>query len=124
MLTYVSDEVGKMDGNNPCLSCGACCAHYRVSLYWAEADDVTLSGVPNELTEKLCGVRLVMKGTNRPNPRCSALKGEIGREVACSIYLKRPQVCRDFLASLSMGYPEEKCDKARRTWDLAPLEPV
>jgi hypothetical protein len=25
--------------DNPCVSCGACCAHFRVSFYWAEADD-------------------------------------------------------------------------------------
>ncbi|THB82127.1 YkgJ family cysteine cluster protein, partial [Pantoea allii] len=22
--------------SNPCVSCGACCAHFRVSFYWAE----------------------------------------------------------------------------------------
>jgi len=24
--------------DNPCLSCGACCAAFRVSFYWREAD--------------------------------------------------------------------------------------
>ena len=27
------------DSLNPCVTCGACCAHFRVSFYWAEADD-------------------------------------------------------------------------------------
>ena len=31
---------------HPCLSCGACCAHFRASFYWAEADDQTPGGVP------------------------------------------------------------------------------
>ena len=24
---------------NPCIECGACCAYYRASFYWAEADE-------------------------------------------------------------------------------------
>jgi len=112
-----------MDSDNPCLSCGACCAHYRVSFYWAEADDVTPGGVPAELTEKLGGVRLVMKGTNRSDPRCAALTGELGRRVDCAIYPERPQACRDLHASWSDGRVDEKCDKARMTLGLAPLAP-
>ena len=23
---------------HPCLTCGACCAHFRVSFHWSEAD--------------------------------------------------------------------------------------
>ncbi|MLR39642.1 YkgJ family cysteine cluster protein, partial [Salmonella enterica subsp. enterica] len=23
---------------NPCMTCGACCAYFRVSFYWAEGD--------------------------------------------------------------------------------------
>jgi Fe-S-cluster containining protein len=111
-----------MDDNKPCLSCGACCAHYRVSFYWAEADDATLGGVPAELTEKFIGVRRVMKGTNRSHPRCSALAGEIGHQVDCTIYSKRPQVCRDLQASWSAGRADEKCDKARAALGLVPLE--
>jgi uncharacterized protein len=112
-----------MPGKNSCLSCGACCAHYRVSFYWAEANDVTLGGVPVELTEKLSCVRLVMKGTNQPNPRCSALIGELGRRVYCAIYPNRPQVCRNLYASWSAGRADEKCNKARMAFGLSPLEP-
>ncbi|MEG6657786.1 YkgJ family cysteine cluster protein, partial [Pseudomonas aeruginosa] len=25
-----------MSTDNPCLTCGACCAHFRVSFYWGE----------------------------------------------------------------------------------------
>lgn len=28
-----------MDAYNPCLDCGICCTHFRISFYWAEADD-------------------------------------------------------------------------------------
>ncbi|HBP8873638.1 TPA: YkgJ family cysteine cluster protein, partial [Escherichia coli] len=28
-----------MNNPNPCMRCGACCAFFRVSFYWAEADD-------------------------------------------------------------------------------------
>ncbi|WP_142908916.1 CxxCxxCC domain-containing protein, partial [Klebsiella pneumoniae] len=27
-----------MSNLNPCMTCGACCAFFRVSFYWAEAD--------------------------------------------------------------------------------------
>lgn len=39
-----------MSDLNPCMSCGACCAYFRVSFYWAEADDAGGS-VPAQLTE-------------------------------------------------------------------------
>ncbi|MBR7358785.1 YkgJ family cysteine cluster protein, partial [Klebsiella pneumoniae] len=26
-----------MSDINPCMTCGACCAYFRVSFYWAEA---------------------------------------------------------------------------------------
>jgi hypothetical protein len=111
-----------MATDNPCLSCGACCAHYRVSFYWAEADEATPGGVPIELTEKLNDARLVMKGTNLSSPRCVALTGELGGAVSCSIYPRRPQVCRELLASWSEGRADEKCDRARKALGLAPLE--
>ncbi len=37
---------------NPCMTCGACCAYFRVSFYWAEADDAG-GLVPSALTEPL-----------------------------------------------------------------------
>ena len=111
-----------MPDNKLCLSCGACCAHYRVSFYWAEADDFTCGGVPVELTERLSSLRIVMKGTNQPNPYCSALMGELGHRVECAIYLNRPQVCRNLHSSWSAGRADEKCDQARMSIGLAPLE--
>lgn len=108
---------------NPCLSCGACCAFYRVSFYWAECDDQTPGGVPVELTGDLGPFRRMMKGTGRMPPRCIALEGEIGKSVYCSIYARRPSICRAVEASYANGVPSEQCDKARIAFGLPPLTP-
>jgi len=108
---------------NPCLQCGACCAYFRASFYWAETDEVTPGGVPVMLTEELPPWRRVMLGTNQPQPRCLALQGTIGSEVHCSIHPRRASVCRDFPASWEGGVHNERCDKARAAWGLAPLNP-
>ncbi len=108
---------------HPCLTCGACCAFYRASFYWAEADDVTPGGVPVELTKKLTPHLLVMKGTQGPSPRCIALKGTIGEKVYCSIYPQRSSVCREFEPSWQNNTPNPRCDQARYAWGLPPLNP-
>jgi len=110
--------------SNPCLACGACCAFYRASFYYREADDCTAKGVPAELTEDLNQFRRVMKGTDQKSPRCVALRGEIGRRAHCGIYERRSSVCREFPASYADGVTrEERCDKARALHGLAPLAP-
>ena len=58
-----------------CLSCGACCAYFRVSFYWKEAE---VFGIPKAMTEPLPPFRFFMKGTGGIPPRCVALTGEIG----------------------------------------------
>jgi Fe-S-cluster containining protein len=97
---------------NPCLDCGACCATFRVSFYWAEAE---ARGLPERLTEQVNSFYSCMSGTNRPSPRCQALGGTIGGDVACKVYAERPSPCRD----LQPG--DEKCNKARVRHGLAPL---
>jgi hypothetical protein len=108
---------------NPCLECGACCAFYRASFYWAEADDATPNGVPAELTEKLNDFYLAMKGTTGSKPRCVALMGIICKSVHCAIYERRSTSCREFEASWKDGHTNPRCDKARIAWGLPPLEP-
>lgn len=103
------------DKENICLSCGACCATYRVSLYWSEARDLGLEGT---MIQKLNSWRICMAGTNQPSPRCLALKGTIGKDVICTVYSKRPSPCRE----LRQG--DEKCNKARARHGLEPLGPV
>ena len=108
---------------DPCLSCGACCAHYRASFYWREADDATSGGVPVALTEDLNQHYRAMKGTTDTPPRCTALTGLVGGFVACSTYANRASVCREFLVSWENGESNERCDAARLAHGLPPLLP-
>ena len=99
-----------MSDPSPCTDCGACCATYRVSFYWAEAE-----GLPAALTRPLGRWYACMAGTEAPQPRCEALQGEIGGTVACGVYAQRPSPCRE----LQPG--EDKCVRARRRHGLPPL---
>ncbi len=112
-----------METENLCLACGACCAFFRVSFYWAETDAATPEGVPSELTEKMNDFRVAMLGSASSSPRCVALCGFIGRRAACSIYAKRSSVCRDFTPSWENGQINPRCDQARSAWGLTPLLP-
>lgn len=90
--------------DNPCLSCGACCKTFRVSFYWAEADERAL---PATLTEQVTPHIACMAGTNASKPHCAALgKGDAG-PMACGVYASRPSPCRE----VQVG--DDKCTKAR-----------
>lgn len=102
--------------SNPCQSCGACCASFRVSFYWAEADDGG-GTVPHHLTEKVNDWTRCMRGTWSSAPRCVALQGEVGRSVGCAIYPLRADACR----AVEAGSPQ--CEKARAKHGL-PLVPL
>ena len=109
---------------NACLTCGACCAFFRASFPYREADDSTPGGVPVALTEDLTQFYRGMKGTDSKHPRCVALEGEIGSEVRCSIHPLRSTTCRDFPAAFEDGAtPNERCDRARAAHGMAPLRP-
>nr|WP_294867446.1 YkgJ family cysteine cluster protein [uncultured Pseudogulbenkiania sp.] len=108
--------------SNPCLRCGACCAAFRVSFYWAEAEaeaEAEADGgggpVPLPLTEKINDSRRCMRGTWSDSPRCVALRGEVGREVGCAIYPQRSSTGREFEAYT------EACNRARGKYGLAEL---
>lgn len=110
---------------HPCQSCGACCAYFRVSFYWREAEEA-LDGrhapVPAELTDDRSAFLRTMKGTsNKHHARCVALEGQVGGEVACSIYTLRPTPCRDFQASFEDGTHQPRCDQARAKHGLRAL---
>ena len=107
---------------HPCLSCGACCAFYRVSLHWSEAEPALGGAVPPELTVPLRSHERAMRGTEGGGvPRCVALDADIGRNSRCSIHPLRPQACRDVRASLESGEPSRQCDNARIAHGLPPL---
>lgn len=112
---------------NPCLTCGACCAFFRVSFYWLEAEPGTENPVPPELTEDLPPQRLCMKGTNQKHPRCAALVGQVGAGAVCTIYENRPSPCREFGVQFVDGCVRGdaaeilRCNHARAAWGLPPL---
>lgn len=119
---FLSLVLFHMETLNPCLTCGACCAFFRASFYWAESDLATPGGVPHILTDHLQTHFLVMKGTGSSSPRCVALRGVIGESVSCAIYERRASPCRDFIPSFQNGEANERCDRARARWGLPPLD--
>ena len=106
---------------HPCISCGACCNHFKVQFHHYEclSEDRL---VPEELTYPVFNSdKLVMIGTNKKDPRCIALEGVVGEKVSCSIYERRPSCCRDFSASYEDGEHNFRCDQARIAKGLIPL---
>ena len=88
-----------------CRRCGACCAFYRVSFYWAEAASLALA---DDLVEQLTPWHACLAGTDSAAPRCRALHGEIGSRVRCSVYAQRPSPCHELQAG------DERCRRARQ----------
>lgn len=102
------------DTEHPCLSCGACCASFRVDFSIHELDEHgghVPSGLAVEVNDTLCR----MRGTDHLPVRCAALTGTLGQKVACGIYEWRPAPCREFEAG---SLP---CTMARAAYRLAPL---
>ncbi|WP_397475169.1 YkgJ family cysteine cluster protein [Pusillimonas sp.] len=110
---------------NPCLSCGACCAHFRVSFYCGEITGEDGGTVPPELVSQVGPLRACMKGTEEGGQRCVALRGEIGLEgIHCSIYEQRPSPCRDFPAWEEDGAPNPDCQRVRAKFGLPALPSI
>lgn len=110
--------------DSPCTACGACCVGFRVSFYWAEADDAPGGTVPAALTETVSPHLRCMKVVERSGPdawRCIALQGRVGEQVACSIYPLRSSTCREFDPYDARGQPLEACNKARARHGLPAL---
>jgi Fe-S-cluster containining protein len=91
---------------HPCLSCGACCASFRVDFAADELDEQGGS-VPSGLAVDVTGSTCRMRGTDHSPPRCAALTGRLGERVACGIYEWRPSPCREFEAG------SDACSSAR-----------
>lgn len=108
---------------NPCLACGACCAHFRVSFYFGELAEQPGGWVPVELTSKVNDFRAAMKGTEKGEGRCVALRGELGQNgIHCAIYENRPTPCREFDPWLSDGTPNPDCQRLRIQRGLTALD--
>ncbi len=109
--------------SHPCLTCGACCAAYRVSMHWSEAEPTLGGRVPVELTETLGAHQRCMRGTWAERPHCIALEGSVGERVHCRIYAQRPSPCRELRMAWEDGTPSPQCDKARAVYGLPALTP-
>ena len=112
------------DDQNPCISCGACCAYFRIYFYWREAEFESDIQVPQHLTTDVSSFQRCMLGTTeKSGNRCIALKGRVGHTVGCSIYPNRPSPCRAFPASYIDGKANKRCAEARQAHGLKPLTP-
>ncbi|MGV0999403.1 MAG: YkgJ family cysteine cluster protein [Fluviibacter sp.] len=111
-----------MSTESPCLNCGACCAAFRVSFYWAEADDAPGGWVPADETEKLTPSLRCMKGTNQKAPHCAQLSGPVPGGL-CRIYDQRPSPCRELEPYGPDGKPTDQCTRARAVYGLPSITP-
>ena len=98
---------------HPCLTCGACCASFRVDFSVHETHEGG-GDVPDGLVVEVTGTTCRMRGTDHSPPRCAALTGKVGIRAACGIYEWRPSPCREFAAG------SDACDRARMRHGLPP----
>ncbi|PAS94209.1 MAG: zinc/iron-chelating domain-containing protein [Candidatus Dactylopiibacterium carminicum] len=106
--------------DEPCLSCGACCASLRVSFHHSQL--LSEGGyVPDVLANAETRTTWRMRGTDESPPRCMALEGSVGDAVRCSIYDCRPDPCREFAPHGLYGISNAECSRVRRRYGLSPL---
>ncbi|TJZ67758.1 YkgJ family cysteine cluster protein [Chitiniphilus eburneus] len=103
-----------------CLSCGACCAAFRVTFDVSELEGEG-GCVPDGLADRETTTLARLKGTDYARPRCLALVGEIGVAVRCGIYAERPGPCREFAPLAEVGVFGTACNRARARHGLPPL---
>jgi Fe-S-cluster containining protein len=108
------------DDDNACMSCGACCASFRVD--FANEELQSQGGcVPDGLALPLTDHLSRLRGTDHTPPRCAALVGTVGQHASCGIYEWRPGPCREFGALAPLGRGDEACARARHRHGLPPL---
>ncbi|MGG2397440.1 YkgJ family cysteine cluster protein [Pseudomonas sp. SH1-B] len=111
-----------MSEANPCLTCGACCAFFRVSFFWGECQSAG-GTVPDEQVVQINPHYVAMRGTESKPARCTQLLGDVGCGVRCTMYEQRSSSCREFEASWANGVHNPRCDDARKAHGLPPLTP-
>ncbi len=89
-----------------CQSCGACCSH-KWSWPVLRRDRSDATGIPADYLR----TDYPLLKTD-PCGRCIALRGEVGRGVACAIYEHRPNACRSFQPGSTL------CLEARQSQNL------
>jgi uncharacterized protein len=94
---------------NPCQTCGACCAYSSNWPRFSTEEDAALDLIPVQLiNQRGSGMRC-------DGDRCAALQGRIGETTSCSIYAVRPEVCRTCMPG------DAECAMARKKFALPPL---
>jgi hypothetical protein len=69
---------------HPCLTCGACCASFRVDFSVYETQELG-GDVPDGLAVDVTDTLRRMRGTDHSPPRCAALTGKVGTQAACGM---------------------------------------
>jgi Fe-S-cluster containining protein len=64
---------------HPCLTCGACCASFRVDFSVYETQELG-GDVPDGLAVDVTDTLRRMRGTDHSPPRCAALTGKVGTQ--------------------------------------------
>jgi len=95
---------------NPCVSCGACCAYSENWPRFSTEDDAALELIPAVL------VNTRQSGMRCEGDRCAALSGKVGVATSCTIYAVRPDVCRTCMPG------DVECTIARKKFGLPALE--
>jgi uncharacterized protein len=104
-----------------CLSCGACCVTFRITLPRLELDNQPGGWVPTALTTPYTATTACLREHEDIPGRCIALAGTVGSAVSCTIYAQRPSACKEFAPLSALGQGDDACDEARRHCGLPPL---
>ncbi len=109
---------------NPCMTCGACCAYFRVSFYWAEADDAG-GLVPSALTRTADPFPALHERHQSAPETLRGLSGGYRRRRSLH-YCKKLGLRRvaEFAMSGENGEENDACNRARARYGLPPLRPL
>jgi len=99
---------------HPCVGCGACCRHFRVSFYHGELDTQPSGYVPADMTVSITPFRACMKGTEVGKGKCIALQND----KRCGIYENRPSICREYHAVMQDGTLNPECVRLRALYGI------
>src|SRR5450830_1037877 len=104
--------------SHPCLTCGACCASYRVDFSIYELDEEG-GTVPSGLAVEVNGSTCRMRGTDHVPIRCAALTGKVGerwRVAFTSGALPPAMSCRQATTAAKRPVPGTDCPPMPRWW--------
>ncbi|QZY49956.1 YkgJ family cysteine cluster protein [Escherichia coli] len=108
-----------MSNLNPCMTCGACCAFFRVSFTGPKPTMLAVLFPPGSLNKY--PLSPMHERYQSEKPRCIALAGTPGKNACCTIYKNRSSTCREFAMSGENGVVNEACNRARAKYGLTPL---